>query len=179
MFRNLTQWQKLYAWIAALVVAALALSLYGTKLGEKKQIYRHLKNKTQELPHADSLIKAHQEHLAAIDRDILRLNPASVAIKTHNHFIQYIEEQCLHNQLKLISLPTEDKRQMAAHAVASSDCSIEGSFHGLIKMIHQVEHIDRVASIHRLHMHREKVRYGSSYKHLLLAEINFQRLLPN
>ena len=92
-------------------------------------------------------------------------------------FLDYMEILCRKHEVRLLSLPQERVDTLDRYQIATIRFKLEGSFHGLARMIHQLEQQDRVASVSHCVLRQEQVREMEEKRTILVAEIEVNRML--
>ena len=128
---------------------------------------------------APAELAEYETRLASLDHEIKSLRSRGVNIESHAGFIDYSEKLCGEYDLRMFSLPVEERMKMQDYDVASIPFSIEGGYHDILKFIHRMEQVDRVASVENVTFSAETLRINDEKTKVLIASLHVNRLLQN
>ena len=167
----------IYIWLGGLVFLFLLGMLSVRNVLHLRLRYAQLRTHAYEIEHAEEILLDQQVQLKSLEQQLLQLNPNRIELSNHNHFVRYSEQICADHGVQIVSLPVEAVSKLGEYQVASIAFTLEGTYHGLLQVLYDIEQRDRVASIQHLNIRTEEIRIDFQQKKYLIAEVVLNRLI--
>lgn len=169
--------KRMYILLGLLLITVLVTLAYVKRTTDLFSSIRNLEARTALAERSDRELEVSRDMLSALDHRIMEVQQVHVEIESHVQFLEYMENLCSKHELRLLSLPQERVDTMDRYQIASIRFRLEGSYHNLIAMIYQLEHVDRAASVNRCDLHQEQIREMENKKTILVGDLEVNRML--
>ena len=148
----------------------------GESLWDSYKSYDLLSQKLERLDQGEMLKKQKALEIKTLKASLSRIQPAGKRLRSHLDFVAYAERLCRVQKLSITGLPQEEKQQWQGYEISEEKLSVEGQLSNILRMIYQIEYLDRVASISQATLERKTIRQHGKPRHLLLAHLSLRRL---
>jgi hypothetical protein len=116
---------------------------------------------------------------AEIEQALARIDRSKKPVHSHLGFIHYLEKMTRQWDSRIIRLPQENQSHEGEYLVSEASFQVEGTLNSILKLIYQLEQIDRMGNIRYTRLETQKIRRGNQRKQILLATIVLKRIIPS
>jgi hypothetical protein len=170
--------QKRWKYIIGIIAFAFLFSLfYAAQVWGIFTRIADLERKTALVKDADLETVNRQVQLKTLSDGIRNLQSSGRALASHVELMQYIEAFCAAHALRMIQLPQETLEDVEGYEIAKVEFSVEGSYHNILRLLHQLEAVDAIGSIDRAQLELKTIRVGDDRKRMLVGSIRLNRLI--
>jgi hypothetical protein len=170
----LKRWRYIIGMIAFVFLFSL---FYAAQVWRIYAKIEELEGKTALARDADLETVNRQVELKRLSDGIRNMQASGKRIESHVQLMQYIEQYCAENSLRIIQLPKEGLEDVEGYEIAKVEFSVEGSFHDILRLVHQLESKDGIGSIDRAQLELKTVRVGGDQQRMLIGSISLNRLI--
>lgn len=158
----------------------LALSLWD-RYPELQAMQQRLSRSNQlveRIEMAPTILSQQDQQLTRLAKQVDRFQEQQLQLSDHLAFVEYLEALCRKHKLKLVSIPREAKQEVDGFSLVEERFSLEGGIHDLLRVLHQIEQIDRVGSIDQLSLQRTALSLFNKRQNVLVGTVRLYRLDP-
>ena len=161
--------------IILLVVYLFSFS-WGKELWNSWTQYQILNRQLARVEQADQILQQQKEQLASLEKQASHLQSPTRHIPDHLALVEYLEESCSRNQVRIWALPQESRKDWEGYVLSTERLSLEGKLQDILQVVYHIEYTDQIASIQHIRLERHTQRQAGKVYHLLLAHIELKRL---
>lgn len=129
------------------------------------------------IEHADQIILDLTQQAKQLEEILGNFTSREIPMAKHMDFVTYLEELSREQQTRIIALPREEQLQTQGFQVSKVRFSLESDIHKLLSVLHSLEWQDRAGSISYLDLVKRHIQTGNSRRHILVADVELQRLI--
>ncbi|MEO0899590.1 MAG: type 4a pilus biogenesis protein PilO [Bacteroidota bacterium] len=160
----------------AVLLAVICLVFLGNNLIKAYHQESQVSDKIEKLEQAAEILAQQRQELSKLQGLENSIRSSSINVESSSAFLAYLDSQIMALSMNIVDIPHEESLPYQGYAVKEVKLSVEGSYHSIVKFVHQIEIIDRVSIVKDLNISRKLIRQEGKTRLFLIANLTLQRL---
>lgn len=138
--------------------------------------YEGLSQQAARLQNAPTILQQQSQTLVGLDKQVAHFQSVGPMVQSHPDFVRYLEGLCRQHTVNIVALPIEQEQTSEGYRLLEERFSLQGNFHQVLRVLHQLEQRDRMGQIQHLAFERKALRLQQGPRWILVADVILHRI---